>query len=423
MTPTTETPARAAPTARAGKGRSVWVIAIGAGLAVLLLVGALLLGRGASTTGESQVYLDPGNTGGTGTAALAAVLEDSGVDVLVARDRADLAALGDIGPETALIAAPANRFTDATAADLIDRAADAARLFLVDPDDATLADFELDLTTGAPAFESEVPAACAIPGIDPADRITPGAAAFYPDGIGIRSPETSCFPDDYASWYDERYELVTFPAGVGLPIHGNPPFNRYPPITVMTGEFLTNATITEADNAGVALRLLGAADRLIWYVPDPSDTDAVPPAAGLPDVPRALWPLILLAFFAVLIAMIWRGIRFGPLADEPLPVTVPAAETTRARARLYHRAQDAPRAAGLLREHTLRRLGRRLSLPWHPTDPGSAVAIAEAAARAIGTDPVPILELLTGPLPSDDAALVDYVSRLTALDQEVHRTP
>ena len=148
------------------------------------------------------------------------------------------------------------------------------------------------------------------------------------------------------------------------------------------GDILTNGEVTRHDNAGVAVRLLGQGDRLVWYIPTYLD---VPPRTPPPtsEVPRALAPLLFLALFALLATMLWRGRRFGPLVTEPLPAVVRAIETTQSRGRLYRRAGDAARAAAILRAATVRRLATYLGLPAGCT-PG---AVAEAVARATGRPP------------------------------------
>ena len=128
-------------------------------------------------------------------------------------------------------------------------------------------------------------------------------------------------------------------------------------------DVLRNGGILEADNAAVALRLLGQHERLVWYVPDVADLaadDAVTLSSLLPGLAAARLWLVALALLAL---VIWRGRRLGALATEPLPVVVRAIETTRSRGRLYRRADDRAHAAATLRSADTRCRSRPAPTP------------------------------------------------------------
>jgi hypothetical protein len=120
---------------------------------------------------------------------------------------------------------------------------------------------------------------------------------------------------------------------------------------------LSNAGLDERGHAALALRTLGGSPDLVWYIPGLGDMSG----AGSPQTLNELapdWVAFLgpwLVFVAVL-AMVWRGRRFGPLVFEPLPVVVKAAETAEGRARLYHDSHAVDRARDNLRAGTLVRL-------------------------------------------------------------------
>ena len=146
--------------------------------------------------------------------------------------------------------------------------------------------------------------------------------------------------------------------------------DRAVPTYVLGGvDVLTNDRVDDADNAAVALRLLGQGDRLVWYVPDLRDVAAGDAGSLRAQLPGGLVPALWLLAVAVLATMLWRGRRLGPLVVEPLPVVVKAVESTRGRGRLYARVRDRPHAAGILRAATRRRLAARLRL-GATTDPG-----------------------------------------------------
>ena len=125
-------------------------------------------------------------------------------------------------------------------------------------------------------------------------------------------------------------------------------------------EPLMNEHLDEEGNAALALNLLGADDRLVWYRPtiETAPGDETSFTALLPDwVEPAVWQLGI----AAAIAAIWRARRLGRLVPEPLPVVVPASETVYGRARLYRRgplARATPRGAARGQCRTHRRCSR-----------------------------------------------------------------
>ena len=182
-------------------------------------------------------------------------------------------------------------------------------------------------------------------------------------------------------------------------------------------DLFTNAHVTDADNAAVALRLLGQHDRLVWYVPDLRDVPAGDLGSVRAQLPRGLVPALWLLAAAVVAMILWRGRRLGPLVVEPLPVVVKAVESTQGRGRLYRRVRDRAHAAGILRAATARRLATHLRLP-----PGtSSGALVAPVAQATGRDHGSVADLLiTRPVP-DDTALTRLADELAALEREVHR--
>ncbi len=83
-----------------------------------------------------------------------------------------------------------------------------------------------------------------------------------------------------------------------------------------------------------------------WYVGDYYDSTLLPGKGGASDLqinadflPPGFGTALYALGMTALVAALWRGRRFGPLAVEPLPVVVRASEATRGRARLYRRAR------------------------------------------------------------------------------------
>ncbi len=356
------------------------LVVAGAVVAVAL---AAWLGRGSRAYAAD---LDPGNPDGAGAQALARVLDHQGVEVDVVRSAHALDA-ADLDSSTTLVVTSTGNLGRSTTARLL-RDQGAAHLVMVTPGPELvrlLGVRRLPVTT-IPV--GSVPAAC--PAYDALSVRVHSGQAYRTRG---------CFRDaEGVLLAQPRRDLTLLGASA----------------------ILTNDQVLEGDNAAVALRLLGQRQRLVWYVPSLGDlrgADSVSARGLLPDwLTPALWILALTGIALVA----WRGRRLGPLAQEPLPVSVKAVETTRNLGRLYRRSGDRPHAAAALQAASRRRLAERLRLPRGvPPD-----RLVEDVAGRTGR-PVQEIDHLIGPgarSPVDDPGLADLARRLTELDREVsHR--
>ncbi|WP_196222452.1 DUF4350 domain-containing protein [Micromonospora sp. CP22] len=136
-------------------------------------------------------------------------------------------------------------------------------------------------------------------------------------------------------------------------------------------------------------------------------------SAGQPNplwsaFPPWFWALLLQLALAALLIAIGRARRLGPPTPEPLPVSVPAAETVLGRGRLYQQARARENTARLLRTATLARLARRLHLPAD-APPGT---VAATVAADTGDQPDTIRELLYGDAPRTDRDLLELAGEL-----------
>ncbi|WP_406831923.1 DUF4350 domain-containing protein [Pedococcus sp. KACC 23699] len=381
-----------AATGRSTRRRVLWATVLV--VVVALVVSAVVLGiRRNAHQGQA---LDPQNPGREGAQALASVLRDRGVQVDVVRSQGDLVDT-PVGAGTTVVVTGTGELSNETAAAMLEHVSGAGRLVLVEPDRFLLTALRLPVDAAGPTTVPDtVTASCTLDGLSPGDRVVGGPQTYVTTGPGA----TGCFP------HDQSFELVAVPASGGRP----------EVLVLADGALLANSEITAQDHAGVALRMLGHGNRLVWYLPTALDI-GVEDTTATSEVPRALGPLVFLAAFGLLALMLWQGRRFGPLVTEPLPAVVKAIETTQSRGRLYRKARDTGRAGAVLRARTAKRLAAYLGLPT-----GAApVAIAQAAAAAAQRDPQGVVALFTAPPPTTEAALVALANALTDLEKEVRR--
>jgi hypothetical protein len=353
-------------------------------------IGAVLLGAGAigaalssATEWSQRGLLDPDSAGPAGTRALAQILRAQGVQVDVVRslDAATAAARADdtlVLPSTAAL-------SDDALGDLAERA---GRTVLVDP---STRDVRLLLGEEPAGFAPAAAVApdCALPDAERAGAIVPGSLFTAGD-----EAVEGCYP------VEEGFGLITTDRTVA--IDGR--------------ELFTNAHLTADGNAALALSLMGAQPRVVWYMPTIEDTDLADGDPTLGDItPPWVTPAIILLLVAGGVAILWRGRRFGPLVAENLPVAVRAAETTEGRARLYARSRDAVHALDSLRVGSLDRLARLLGLG----PAARAAEIADAAAHRIGAPPALVRDILIETIPSTDADHVAASDRLRDLEAAV----
>lgn len=347
----------------------------------LAIVVAVTLAYIATPKGqESYARYDPESPDPEGTRALVRVLEDHGVEVDIVRSAKRLES-AEIGQDTTVFVTGTDALGENTANRLRERA-EGADLILSDPPPYVSA--MLDIPYALSQTPETVEADCDDPRWEGLN-IQADAVTAYDAG--------SCFPHEGGA--------VLAPDD-GLTVWGAP-------------QVLTNDQILRADNAAVALRLLGGNDRLVWYVPsfdDLAPDEAHSAGSLLPDWIRpALW-ILLLAVVAVALA---RGRRLGPLAVEPLPVHVRAAETTRSLGRLYRRSGDRAHAATTLRHAARGRLARRLRLDRDAT----TEAVVRAVVHRTGRSDLEVSALLTDSPMKNDQDLITLANALAALEEEV----
>ncbi|RMI31545.1 DUF4350 domain-containing protein [Streptomyces triticirhizae] len=377
-------------------------LAIGA--VALVLAGLLLAVLNSGDSGT----LDPRSTVPGGSRAVAELLADHGVTTTLAGTAAEAAqATAATGPDTTLLVARPEALTPTARATLRDAAQRAgARTVLLAPGPEATAAFAPSATVAPPVEADERAPSCDWPTAQRAGSARLGGYRYaLPDGT---TDAVSCYPAEGTA------TLVTLPADT--------PEGTGETVLLGSPDLLTNDHLDEAGNASLALQLLGAHPNLVWYLPTgaeaPADADRRTVSELLPDGWR--WAALQLAVAAALAAL-WRARRLGPVLTEPLPVTVPAAETTEGRARLYHQTHATAQAADALRTATRTRLAPAVGIP--PADTHSPEALPPAVAAHAGTSPTAVHALLFGPAPEDDRALVRLADELDALERRVTDHP
>jgi hypothetical protein len=381
----------AAPAARESRWRrhrSSLLIALGLVTAVFVV---LVLGGGSAATDP----LDPDNPGPLGGRALAQVLEDQGVEVDVVRS-ADGLDDAEPGSGTTVLVTSSDRLGETTVERLRAATVD-AEVVVAMPGPAVSS--ELGVEVVGVASDETLQAQCQGSALI---ALLEGLEIKAGDGFEYAAA-SGCFSGDLGA-------VVAQPED-GMVLLGG-------------ADVLRNGGILQADNAAVALRLLGQHDRLVWYVPDAADLtgdDAVSLSSLLPDwLMPALWVVAL----ALVALVVWRGRRLGPLVTEPLPVVVRAIETTHSRGRLYRRADDRAHAAATLRAAGRSKVAERLRLPDPDRRGGDPHALIRDVARHLGRPVTEIGYLLhpEAPAPTTDHDLIALANALAELDREVRRT-
>lgn len=391
------TPATATPPARRRTRR--WLIAGGV---LLALFAALVVATALLPESPERMPNSIANPRPNGTRALAQVLGRGGVEVT--QETTLAGAVQRAEADTTLVVWLAQDLSPAAAAELSQVRADLV-ILLAGRYDVTNLEALTDQLVAADYWWSDgddpPQANCYDPDALAAGTLTPSYAALYPlDDVVVRTcfdngEDVALYADLWGAWHR---------------------------VTVIAGEtWLHNDTITRDGNAALALRVLGRHPRLTWYLPGSDAFASQQQASGELDLFTLLPPWSKAAFAVLLLAgaaaALWRGRRFGALVREPMPVEVPASEASSGLARLYRQAGARGHAAAGLRAATLHRVAGRLGLPPAATPELVRLRLGDAT----GCPPERINQLIYGPPPATDAALVDLASALTDLERKLTR--
>ncbi|MEU6402039.1 DUF4350 domain-containing protein [Streptomyces sp. NPDC046985] len=396
--PVTPSPTAAAPTARQGWTRSRGV------LLALVLILAAAVALAALRSGDQHGRLDPRSADPQGSRAVAALLADRGVDTRVVTTLGQARAATGRDDTTLLVAVPDLLTDDQQSRLRTATAASGGRTVLVAPGAPSVGRLAPGVTADpAPGFDTVLAPDCALP-----DARRAGAAEL---GDGVRYSTTgraadACYPSD------------------GLPTLLRIPHTAQNGDTVVLGapDVLFDDRLDQQGNASLALQLLGSRPHLVWYLPSLAD-DSAAADSGQRDffdlLPSAWLQATLQLFLAAVLAALWRARRFGPLVYERLPVVIRASETAEGRARLYRKVNARDRAAAALRSTARTRLAPLVGVP--AAQAHTPETLLPALSARLQRDGQALHDLLFGPPPGDDAALVSLADRLDALESEVRR--
>jgi hypothetical protein len=381
----------------------------------LLVVGVVLLGGVLvallTPPRPPSGYLDPDNPAGQGTRALAQILGRHGqpVTAVTSAAAAQEAVRDAPGRHPGLVLTSPYLLTPGQLTTLVKLH---TNLLVVEPDSRSLAAL------------AQLPAAQASSGPTayPATRVA-GATGGRPVRPGCPLPAAQAAGDavmggvlmrDTAPGAWQCYRVAGHPSLVRYQSAGRS-------VTLLgSGQPLSNANLASRGDAALALNLLAGSRQIIWLAPRapaiPGAAGPTPPKSLLQEIPGPAYLVALQVFLAVALAAVWRMRRLGPLVTEPLPVIVRASETVEGHGRLYRSRHSRDRAAAVLRGAALHRITTRLALPG-TTDPETVCA---AVSARTGREPARLREVLFGPVPRDDAALVALGRDIDAVEEEVH---
>ena len=363
-------------------------------LAVLLVLVIVAVFSVLARPRQDREPLSPDNPAPEGAMAVAEVLADRGVDILRPPDLAGAQSSLEENPGATLLFLDPQEFLNSDQRQALSE--DAGRVVLVAPSFGQLADFASDIHP----------------------------AGIVPDGGG-QSVEARCSNDDAraagtirAGGQSYRGPVTCFPsadAGAGDAAGSYAATRDGDTVVLGSPELVANATVTDEGNAALALRTLGPDDTLVWYEAGPQDIAASDePADPLAYLPPWVYPLGVWLVLVAGLAAFWRGRRLGPLAAEPMPVVVPAAETVEGRARLYRDGNAVAHAAENLRAAAMTRMAAHLRLgPGAGTD-----AVTHAVASATGRSYSEINNLLNLSTPRTSTELVRWAWDLQDLEEE-----
>lgn len=363
-------------------------------ITALFLLSVALVSLNLVGTAVDGPPLDPTSPRESGTLALAEVLRQQGVDVIVTTGLSETrTALAEASESTLFLTNFDGFLTDQQIADTSDLA---PTVIIAGPGITELLAVAPEVANAGTRVGT-VPAQCPSPLVSQAPEISAGPSSLRI--IDNESGAVGCYGND-----ELGFGLISIDRG-----------STHLVLLAATNA-LTNGAITTADNAAFALRLLGHNDTLVWYTPsfdDLSDAGGIKTYDELS--PDWVTPVVWLIVLTLLTAAIWRGRRFGPLVIEKLPVTVRSNETMQGRARLYEKTAARLHTLDSLRIGSIRRLATLCGM----ASTASIDDVINRISPLIDQPVAQLRQLLVDARPTNDSELLSFSDELLALEQRV----
>jgi hypothetical protein len=363
-------------------------------ITALFLLSVALVSLNLVGTAVDGPPLDPTSPRESGTLALAEVLRQQGVDVIVTTGLNETrTALAEASESTLFLTNFDGFLTDQQIADTSDLA---PTVIIAGPGITELLAVAPEVANAGTRVGT-VPAQCPSPLVSQAPEISAGPSSLRI--IDNESGAVGCYGND-----ELGFGLISIDRG-----------STHLVLLAATNA-LTNGAITTADNAAFALRLLGHNDTLVWYTPsfdDLSDAGGIKTYDELS--PDWVTPVVWLIVLTLLTAAIWRGRRFGPLVIEKLPVTVRSNETMQGRARLYEKTAARLHTLDSLRIGSIRRLATLCGM----ASTASIDDVINRISPLIDQPVAQLRQLLVDARPTNDSELLSFSDELLALEQRV----
>ncbi|MFD0903349.1 DUF4350 domain-containing protein [Actinomadura sediminis] len=385
----------AEPSARQVAGRR-WRASRGV-LAALLAMAVIAVILAALRPSTSAATLDPASPRPEGSRALAALLEQNGTRVDVARGAPE--AMAASGPGATMVVTHSERLTDR---DLADLRRFPVNLVLVQPTRYALRELAPGVGTSVSVFSGVDVPGCPLDAANRAGPVSFGESILYtPPGGAV-----SCYGQEDGARLVQLRE-----SGRTVTVIGS------------TAPFV-NESLEDAGNAALGMNLAGPGDHTVWLMPELPEPGTAAGGKSLADlVPFGVKLFFLELIVAVLLVALWRARRLGPVVAEALPVVVRSAETVEGRARLYRASRARDRAADALRAGARERIVPLLGLPRSAAqDPAAAQQIVAAVAQRTSREEAAVGGALYGPEPVDDAGLLALTDVLDDLERQVRES-
>lgn len=365
-----------------------WLYWVAFAVAAILIVLVVMLMSGSNK--PLGVPLSPKSPGPQGAMAIAEVLSQHGVEVVIV-DSLDTATSAARTGTTVLLH-DLDQLLDERQLQEVAELGD--HTVLLSPAYAEL-DAIAPAVAPAGAVEGIVDADCMLGPVERAQQVTA-------TGTGYRLIDDTAAAQLCLGSGDNVYSVIVLETG------------NHRVSIVGTTHALSNDGIDELGNAALLLGLLGDNDTLVWYVPGPADLfDVGSSPAAL--TPPWVTPVMALFILVTIAAAFWRGRRLGPLVIENLPVTVRSTETMEGRARLYQRSAARLRALDALRVGTIERLASRCRLPRT----ADVDDVTHAVAALTGRAPHSVRALLIDTHPNSDRELITLSDDLLELERAI----